>query len=288
MALIDTLIYRDNKGTNLTPEEGDANMRALAKAVDSSTGKTTSHPYYHFHGYAGGQVSGDDKFYDMSGINHASRGANLSVSQLWANAGFASTVDPATGVTDSVLRMPSLNFDYAGGEKLIIWWLGKATPEATNFTLIGDGVSTSLHGFQMRVRTDGKMDLVLFGATAGYSTYSTGVPFDGALHSVAMAFDGSAKQHCVWVDEVVSYGGNAGFTEFNSGTPHDTKTSNTLNIGHAHAAPGQTWESGATQTRALVIIRLPASYAMPGAATLTSVFQQLRSNPGRLVLSSAI
>jgi hypothetical protein len=245
------------------------------------------HSYYHFHGFAGQQSSDDDKFYDMVGLNHASRGANLSIVQLWATAGYASTVDPASGTENSVLRMPSLNFDYAGGEKLIVWWLGKATPEATNFTLIGDGVSTSLHGFQARVKTDGKLDLVLFGSTAGYSTYSTAAPFDGNLHSIAFAFDGARKEHCIWVDEAVSYGGNVGFSEFNSGTAHDTKTSNTLNIGHAHAAPGQTWESGVVKTRALAVLRLPADYDMPGATTLTSVFQQLRANPGRLISASA-
>ncbi|MBN9133436.1 MAG: hypothetical protein J0H48_08745, partial [Nitrosospira multiformis] len=65
------------------------------------------HPYYHFHGFTGNQVANDDKFYDLTGINHASRGVNLSIAQLWApNSGYASTIDPATGATDSVLRIP--------------------------------------------------------------------------------------------------------------------------------------------------------------------------------------
>src|SRR5687768_15394823 len=85
------------------------------------------HPYYHFHGFAGNQVMGDGKFLDLSGINHGVRGANLSDSQMFAVAGFVSTVDPTSVAPDSVIRVPSVNFDYSGGEKLIVWWFGKAT-----------------------------------------------------------------------------------------------------------------------------------------------------------------
>lgn len=281
------LIYRDEKGSNLTPEEGDANMRALNAEVEAASGRVTPHPYYHFHGYAGGQSSDDDKFYDLSGINHASRGANLSISQLWANAGYASTVNPTSGVTDTVLRMPSLNFDYAAGEKLIVWWLGKASPEAAAFTLLGDGISTSIRGIQLRVKPNGKMDIILFGATAGYSGDTTSVAFDGNLHSIAVAWNGADKTHCMWVDDEVSYGGGVGYSNFGASAAFDTKTSNTLNIGTGYAAPGNIDAGGVIQTRGLVIMRLPASYTMPTASTLTSAFKQLRSSPGKLILAGA-
>lgn len=266
-------------------QSGDATIEIGADTGGEAA--TAIHPYYHFHGFAGTQAADDDKFYDLSGVNHATRGANLSVSQLWATAGYASTVDSASGAVDSVLRIPSLNFDYAAGEKLIIWWLGKASPEATNYTLIGDGESSSLRGIEVRVKTNGKMDIVLFGATSGYSSDTTGTPFDGNLHSIGVAWNGEDRTHAMWVDDEVSYGGGVGYGSFGS-TSYDTKTSNTLNIGMAHAAPGATWEAGAVRTRALVVIRLPASYTMPTASAVTSVFQQLRSNPGKLVLASAL
>lgn len=87
------------------------------------------HPYYHFHGFAGNQIAGDSKFFDMSAGNHGVRGANLSDAGMFATAGYMSTVNPKVGVADSTIHIPPINFDYAGGERLIVWWLGAATPE---------------------------------------------------------------------------------------------------------------------------------------------------------------
>ena len=81
---------------------------------------------YFFHGYAGDQLSTDTKFYDKSGAgNDGSLGANLSVGNAWANPGFISTINPVGGSTDSVIRLPNLNFDYNAGEKQAMYWLGK-------------------------------------------------------------------------------------------------------------------------------------------------------------------
>src|SRR5687768_9412440 len=134
------LVYRDVKGAKLTPAEGDANMRALAQAVSANEGVSTVHPYYHFHGYAGNQAAGDGKFFDLAGINHGAPtvGGNLSDAQMFANAGYVSTVDPAVGAADSTIHIPGVNFDYAVGEKLIVWWLGAGTPEAAAAVVMGD------------------------------------------------------------------------------------------------------------------------------------------------------
>ena len=53
-------------------------------------------------------------------------GQKTSEAQMFANAGYMSTIDPAGGVTDSVIRIPNINFDYANGEKLIVYWLRKS------------------------------------------------------------------------------------------------------------------------------------------------------------------
>jgi hypothetical protein len=280
------LIYRDEKGANLTPDEGDANMRALAQAVESAGGSATPHPYYHFHGYAGGQLPDDDKFNDMTGLNNAFRGANLSVSQLWTtNAGYASTIDPVSGTSDSVLRIPNLNYDYAGGEKLIIWWLGKVVAEGATARMMGDGYGTTAGQWGIRVHlgADGKIQFVINDAAELYSSIPS-VSISGRLASFAIALDGQGKRFGMWIDEAYMLSEGT-YTSFGA-SAIDTRNSNTFNIGTSFAA-GAGSSGIATATRALAILRLPTSYTMPSVGALTSVFQQLRSNPGKLILSGA-
>lgn len=280
------LVYRDVKGAKLTKEEGDLNLRAINNELVTATSKTTPHPYYHFHGYAGGQTIDDSQFIDMSGINHAFRGANLSVSQLWTtNAGYASTIDPASGTGDSVLRIPNLNFDYAGGEKLIIWWLGKVTAEGATARMMGDGYGTTAGqwGFRVHLGADGKIQFVINDAAELYSSIPS-VSISGRLASFAIALDGQGKRFGMWIDEAYMLSEGT-YTSFGA-SAIDTRNSNTFNIGTSFAA-GAGSSGIATATRALAILRLPTGYTMPSVGTLTSVFQQLRSNPGKLILAGA-
>ena len=214
---------------------------------------------------------------------------DLSISQLWTtNSGYASTIDPATGVTDSVLRIPAVNFDYAAGEKLIVWWLGKCLAEASGAYMLGDGRSTTNHGWAVLVNTNQKFQIVLSGATQGFGGQSATLPFDGSLHSFGMVLDGAAQKYAFWIDEAIdTLFSTSGYITFSSGTVFDTKTSATVNLGTADAAPGVVSNSLATATRALVILRLPVASAVPAIADVTSVFQQLRANPGKPILASA-
>lgn len=244
------------------------------------------HPYYHFHGYAGGQVAGDGKFFDLSGINHGIRGTNLSDAQMFTTAGYVSTVDPASGLTDSVIRIPSINFDYNSGEKLIVYWLGKVTAEASQQHIIGDGYSTSVRGWGITSTSAGKLQVIMSGASQGYSGTSSTTLFDGALHSFGVIMDGENRQYSVWSDDALDANFVNGYLSFNSGNDYDVASTSTVNIGAASPSPGGT--SGiATATRALVIMRLPASYAAPAISDLTDAFKQLRTNPGKLILASA-
>lgn len=247
------------------------------------------HPYYHFHGFAGDQIVGDAVFYDKAAGNHAVPGVHLPNGSLWAKAGYASTLDPVSGAGDSVLRMPAINFDYSGGEKLIIWMLGKWTaPTDANTPMVGDGsVINSAKGWQIRAATNGKIQPVIFGATsAGYGATSTEVICDGTLKEFGIVMDGSAKKYCLWGNNGTTDANFSSYLPFSSGVDFDTKTNNTVNIGSASAAPGGT-VGMATSTRACVIIRLPASYPTPAIVDITNIFRQLRANPGKLVLSSA-
>lgn len=244
------------------------------------------HPHYHFHGFAGDQVADDPAFYDKATGNHALRGLHLPSSSLWATPGYASTLDPVAGATDPVLRIPPINFDYAGGEKLILWMLGKWTPDRADVAMVGDGSSTVQRGWHISTRADGRLQPVLYGETIGYGGSGSSVPFDGGLHDFGVVIDGQNRKYCHWVDGEVDRNFASGYISFYAGTNFDTRSTNTVNIGSAIAAPGSM--SGIrTMVRACVILRLPSNYATPQAAILTSTFRQLRANPGKLILASA-
>lgn len=249
------------------------------------------HPRYHFHGYAGDQITGDSKFFDRSGMgNHAIRGANLSEANMLANAGYVSTVDPVGGAADSVLRIPNLNFDYAGGEKLIMYWLGKATAEGSSVRGFGDGYGASYPGFATQVYSTGGLQIVLSDGTGQYFSANTvETPFDGNLHSFAVVLDGAGRRIGLWVDEaVVAYLGGA-YGIFSGGTAVDTRNSNTFNVGAVHSAAtiGAAPFGIATQTRALHLLRLGASDPLPSIARMTQVFTQLRPDPSKPILGGA-
>lgn len=247
-------------------------------------------PFYCFHGFAGNQVPGDPRFFDISSGNHGVFGGNLSIAAAWANAGYVSTVDPASGATDSVIRIPAVNFDYSGGEKLIVWWLGAATPEGSDVTLMGDGSSTTAgnQGVRIRMNASGKMSLVLYGqGNSGFSGTTSVVPFDGTIHSFAVVFDGAKKKYGFWVDDVIDPAIPNEYAPFNTGTDVDTKTTNTWNVGAASRAPGGT-EGSAVKTRALVILRLPQSVDLPMVSELTPMFKALRANPSGRISARAI
>ena len=248
-------------------------------------------PYYHFHGFAGGQFAGDPKFFDLAGANHGNFGAHLSVSAAWANAGYVSTVDPATGVLDSVIRMPALNFDYLAGEKLIVWWHGACTPEGASVAMMGDGAAAqTVPGWRVRVDPSGKFNVgthSAVAATSAYSVNSDGIVFDGTPHSFGFVLDGQTRRHGMWSDEIYQSAFAGQYAAFSGFTEVDTRTSATVNIGSANPAPGTTGGI-AVRTRALVILRLPPSVAVPSVQTMTELFTQLRANPGRLIRAGAI
>ena len=130
----------------------------------------------------------------------------------------------------------------------------------------------------------GKLQIIISGASQGYSGSSTAAIFDGTLHDFGFVFSGQTRKYAIWTDSAL----DAGFSDyltFNSGADFDTKTTNTVNIGAASPAPGGT--SGiAVLTRALVLMRLPAGYVVPDSYTFTNVFKRLRANPGKLITAS--
>lgn len=192
------------------------------------------HPYYFFHGFAGDQIAGDSLFFDKAVGNHGVRGANLADSTMFANAGYVTTAAPSNPY-DTCIRLPNLNFDWAGGELLFIYWRGAAATPAAEVAIMGDGTATTTgnHGIQIRGTTAGKVYVSLFGADGGkVGTASTGVVFDGTVHDFAFFLDGQSKNYLMYVDGALDTAFSAGdYLPFNQAFILDTLNSNTFNLG---------------------------------------------------------
>lgn len=242
---------------------------------------------YFFHGYAGGQVADDTKFYDISGAgNDGTFGADLAAP--WANAGYVSTEDPTGGATNKTIRLPNFNLDYTAGEKLIGWWLGKITPEGSAVEFIGDGgFNTTYPGWSIRVSTGGKAQFKLAdGSNTYFSGSSSATAFDGNLHSLGFVVDGAGRKGYIWVDDALDSNFSSG-SQFNSGNAIDTRNANTVNLGTSLPEAAASTTGIVTINRALVLCKLPAATALPAIPTITSVFQALRRDPSKRILASA-
>ena len=253
-----------------------------------------AHPYYFFHGFAGNQAAGDSQFFDLAASNHGTRGANLSDAEMFANAGFVTTKAPSNPY-DICIRFANLNFDYSIGEKLFIWWQGKITPAVDERAFIGDGFGTGTsgngqRGIQIRANQSGKLTAAIFGAAAKAMGLSTSIPFDGNRHDIAMYLDGATKSYGYWIDGLMDSSFSGTLTVLDA-VAYDTKNGNTFNLGSSAPAPGTATapQSGIdTQTRAFVVIRLPASYPSPTVATITAACGSLRTNPSKLLTAAAL
>lgn len=276
----------------------DAVLANIDTGVTSGLDSVSVHPYYHFHGYAGNQVAGDSVFYDMAAGNHGVRGADLTDAAMFTNAGYVTTGAPSNPY-DVAIRIPNLNFDYAGGEKLFIYWRGIAAGNGlgAECAIMGDGWGTQTagngqRGIQIRTTVLGKVYLVLYGATAGVGLGSTAVCFDGTNpHDFAFLVDGENKKYGQWIDGVFEPAHANTYQTFSSGTAFDTKNSNTFNLGAAQAAPGvatQPQGGESTKVRTAVIIRLPASYTAPSVTQVTTAVKALRAAPSKLLLAGAL
>jgi len=224
--------------------------------------------------------------------NHGTFGANLSRANAWTNrgSGYVSTVDPTGGSTDSVIRIPGPNFDYAGGESLFIMWAGQVTPEGSDASLMGTSVSTSANGVRIRAGSTGRLSFVLYDTTptSAFSTTSTdnalGKPFvSGERHSFAIFIDGRNRRQYMWIDGLI----NVNALTLSSGTSVDTLSSGTWNIGSGSQSPGGS-EGIASKTLAFAGFKFLATDDLPAIADLTAVAQAFDNDPSALVAQGAM
>lgn len=274
----DTTVSTSSDGLSLVSGDGNVSLLNIA------------HPRYWFHGFAPAQSTDDAVFRDMVAGNNGAFGVNLSKAQAWANKakGYISNVDPVGGSTDSVIRIPGPNFDYASGESLLIWWAGQATPEGSEQQCMGSSGATSTGGVAIRCTSAGRLAFALYGGgSSAFSTTSTdnaaGKPFvSGEYHTFGILINGQARTQSMWVDGQT----NVNELTLSSGTVIDTLSSNTWNIGTATPAGGT--NGLAMNTLAFAGLKFLATDALPSIGQITAVMQALGRSPGGLVLAGAL
>lgn len=273
-----------------------ASQAAAGQGLVSGAGiPGAAHPRYFAHLFAGNQLPDDAMVYDISGAgSHAQREADLTVSAMWTTAaGYASTLDTAAvdGQRLRRLKLPALNWDWMGGESLMIWWLGKCTAEASSTNLMGTarGVAGE-NGFRVRVASTGALGMTMSeGATATTTfTTSTLLPFDGALHSIGFWLDGRGRLGYSYVDETVQVDGNSPTGDMLPTAAQVAAGTDRLILGGDSLLTGSATSSIAQSTRALAVLKFAATDTVPTAEQVRQAMLQLRAAPHRPILRGAL
>lgn len=188
----------------------------------------------------------------------------------------ASTVTnlDAAGVRDTALHGPSMNFDYDGGEALLVVMTIRAAVPASNVTMIGNADSSSLNGWRLRMTTGAKVEPLIYSATGAVTSAfgsTIGNMIDNTWHQVAVMVDGRNKVAHFWEDGALTRTNIAGPATC------DTRESAGLHIGSGRLVPN----SAATDTSEfdiarLTIFRWGAADTIPSAASLTAGIAMLR------------
>lgn len=278
------------------PRVLDAQKAAAFDALVSGAGiPGQAHPRYFTHLFAGNQLSDDNKVYDISGAgSHAERETDLSVSALWTTrTGYASTLDSSAvdGSRLTRLKLPALNWDWMGGESLMIWWLGKCTAEGSSTNLMGNarGVSGE-NGFRVRVASTGALGLTMSEGSTATTTFTTStlLPFDGALHSISFWFDGVSRRGYSYVDETVQVNGNSPTGDMLPTAAQVSAGTDRLILGGDSLLTGAATSAIAQSTRALAILKFAATDTVPTAEQVRQAMLQLRAAPHRTILRGAL
>lgn len=243
------------------------------------------HPRHHFWGFAVDQKIGNGSFFDRSGLfNHGVRGANLTDAEMFANAGYVTNDDPAASPNhDTTIHIPNLNFDYNGGETLIILAIVKATAEGSNTMIMGDGRSGTYPGIALRASTAQKMQLAMYDATNTSGIFggaSTSTPFDGTDHAIGIMITGADKKYGFWVDNAMDAAFGGVMLTFSSGTANDTRNSNTFQLGASYPAVAANAEGIAAQWRSFEMLRLNTDEVAPTVAQMTNFMKRLVATNG--------
>ncbi len=257
--------------------------------VDAAFGGTGPHPRYFLHVYAGDVGPDSLVVPDISGFgNHGRLGANLSLAESRAVAGYLTTDTPVGGSTDACIRFPNLNFDYASGEGLFVFWMGKMAAPGGSTSWLGDGAA-ALAGVQFRAKANGRFDIAACdGSARSFSVETTTVIADGGLHSFACAIRGSDRKYAMWADGLLTVAAFDQWSNLGGGESRDTRNSRVFSLGSSSHTSFVSTDGIACSTRALAVLRFAVGDVMPSLAKLTQVVNALIATPNRLIARGAL
>lgn len=235
---------------------------------------------YFCHLWAGSSGNGDAVIPDISGADrHGAFNTNMTKALCWANPGFAST---DTGGAYHTFLLPNLNFDYAGGESLIVVWKGRGTPPAAFKGILADSNGSSEPGIAIRVDATGKIQAYLSDGTGRFMATTAAIAIEPTVtHSYALCIDGTTRKYEQHVDGVVEGGGGLGGNPIGDGvTGYDCRSAKTLKLGtqNDYATVADTV---VLQTEALVILRGRKGSGLP--SNYRQLMQAIARQPDRLV-----
>lgn len=244
---------------------------------------------YHFAGIATDHINTVNRWYDFSGMgNDAVSQASITAAATWANPGYCTIPDPVG--TTALMELPALNFDYAGGESLFIFWRGFATPEAADYPMMGDsgqGTGTYGKGISLFCKATGKMQLRLYNAAGtafGGGDTSTTVFSPTVENTFAVCLDGVTRTYCYWANGMREPAFASNFLSFSGGPSIDTVSGRTFKLGGSDIVPaGNQW--GVLQKiKQHHILRRAAGRGVP--AGIDSLVLNLHRNVQRLVTAA--
>ena len=244
-------------------------------------------------------ASADKKAWDNSGNRNDGVFQNhLTAAAAWATAGALTQKNPDTPGEQTLVSFPACNFDLLGGESLLIFWKGRATPEGTDQALMANTVNeTTANGFRVVCRSTGQVGFNGYQFSGGISASAPNastVCFSATVtNSFAICLTGAAGPltgACnirIFVNGAPdgATGYTNGFQPFHSGVLMDLAqpTQNFL-LGGNGATSGGIQFGVACQTEALHVLKGRVGLGAP--LNLTQLVADLHRDPSRLVLAS--
>lgn len=251
---------------------------------------------YHTHFYAPLAIDSDRNARDISGaLSDGAFQTNLSAATAWATANFLTQPNPTVASELSLVEFPAVSWDWASGDSIFVFWVGRGTPEAGDVGVMGETYHFSYgNGLRLSCTSTGKLKAFVYqtsGSVSVYGPVSTETVFEASVtHSFAVCVrphgsGGSGGGMAFWIDGARGSGHASGFL-MPSGGPCTTTTANTWKLGGDGQTVGSVQNGIALQTKALAILKGRRGRP-PAIADMDALVAALHRNPQALVSADA-
>jgi hypothetical protein len=262
--------------------------RSASELVTVGSGAAVSSEY-HAHFFAPLAIDSDTTARDISGaLSDGAFQANLSAATAWATAGFLTQPNPSVASELSLIQFPAISWDWAAGDSLFLFWVGRMTPEGTDQPWGGDTSGYAAgSGIKVTCTTDGKMKVNAYASpsTSVFGPMSTNAVFEaGVTHSLAICF-ASTLGIAMWTDGARNAGHASGYL-MPGGGPCSTVNAVPFKLGGDGSTAANIQNGVAMQTKAFVMLKGRRGRP-PAIADMDALVAALHRNPQALVSAEA-